>query len=164
MGARAMIDLNKNQTFDPPIELEVSNDNENWELWNIDEINHESWINPFKSLSKDAAFKYARHPQPKTIDKTKAQIFDPPVEMLVSDYEDFKHVKKRKVFCIYPENEFPILSLNNAGKICFHLYAKEITDTAELVLKDMLSMFPTEDFLTEDFKALLQRARKALND
>lgn len=96
------------------------------------------------------------------IDFTKAQVFDPPVEMIVSDYKDFKHQYKRHVFCIYPGLQFPILTVDATGKVKFWSYAKEITDTAETVLKDFISVWEDGETTMGTLRELFKRAKEVL--
>lgn len=66
----------------------------------------------------------------KKIDLDKAQVFDPPVKMLVSDDPGFPKdaTIKAEVFCIYPLLKFPIKTIDCNGGMLSHGYAKLIEE------------------------------------
>lgn len=71
---------------------------------------------------------------PKPIDFTKAQVFDPPVLLEVSDDPDFpkERTHKRLVFAVYPKFNAPIRATESSaeGSISSWLYAREIKEDA----------------------------------
>lgn len=86
-----MIDLNKSQVFEEPIELEVSDDKKNWELEKINEIDSKLGF-PFISYNhySNKFYQFARFPKSKNIDKTKIDLsvnqeLEEPVLMYVSN-------------------------------------------------------------------------------
>jgi hypothetical protein len=82
------------------------------------------------------------------IDLNKAQVFDPPIKMLVSDDPDFPENESfvENVYCIYPKLYYPIKTLFQEGTASYK-YAKPI---------------PTE---TDDFEKMFKTAfDKAWND
>lgn len=71
---------------------------------------------------------------PKPIDFTKAQVFDPPILLAVSDYPDFPKERtcKELVFAVYPKFDAPIRTTSDIfdQPVSAYLYAREIKEDA----------------------------------